>query len=117
MIQKFDDSIVYFLSYSRLPEMGNASSAGEILRFGCFINYKTGEIVDITCTHIEPTAEDFLSHMIVGFNLNKTPLYKLTDQIELRFNGMQQKAIVAGLKSNFDRYTMWVKDRVQIQGQ
>lgn len=98
---------VYFISYAKLPSSISASKMMEVVGVGLIINYETGEIVDTSCTLITAEAKAFIKSIIIGFNVHTSPIDDLLAQINLRFHGMSQKAIVVAVKGAYDRYINW----------
>lgn len=106
---KYSDEVVYFISYSKLPNNTPASHALEHVGCGLFIEPSTGVVVDISCTLLTPETRSFLKYLIVGFNLDEEPLDKLLNKIKTRYFGLAQKAICTSLKETYGKYKDWKK--------
>ena len=94
---------IFFTAYARLPSNITAAKLYEVVAIGFEINPETDEIVASDCTLATQVARDFVTGLIVGYNLSNG-IDGLTDRFEKRYHGSARKAIITALKIFFDKW-------------
>ena len=109
----YNKDIVYFISYAKLPTNTSAGKLLDVVGLGLFINYRTGEIVDIACTLLTNEAKVFLKSILCDYNITTDKVDDIIDEIVFRFHGMSQKAITVALKAVYENYHNWRVEKLK----
>ncbi len=97
------DGTVYVTGYSKLPEGISAAVMYEVMVIGLEVEVKTSKIVDVDCSLALSLSKKILRNIMIGRSL-EGDIADIVAQIKLRYHGSAQKAIIAALKSAFERY-------------
>ncbi len=95
--------VVFFTGYAKLPRGITASELFEVVGVGMEIDVRTGTIVDAECTLATRLGRRFFRRLVVGRNID-TGLTALIGEIERRYQGSAQKAIITALKIICEKY-------------
>lgn len=108
---KYHNHTVYFIAYAKMPANTSAGKMMEYVGFGLFIDYRTGEIINISCTLLTEEAKEFLAQLIIGFNLHDQKIEELLGIIQFHYHGLGQKPICVALKSAYEKYVCWKHEK------
>lgn len=104
--KQFTVETIFFTAYARLPANITAAKLYEVVAIGIEINPQTDEIVASDCTLATKVARDFVTSLIVGYNLS-TGIDGLTDRFEKRYHGSARKAIITALRIFYDKWLIY----------
>jgi len=107
---KYSKATVYFSSYAKLPEELPSAHYNRNLDIGLIINFQTGDIEGLSCTLITEDTKEFLKSIIVGYNLNDG-IDILIEELKSRFFGSSQKALCVTLRSIYEKYQTFLKEK------
>ncbi|WP_097026630.1 DUF3870 domain-containing protein [Clostridium peptidivorans] len=79
-----------------------------IFFLGVVINRDTSEIVDIACNAISQTTVEFIKCIIAGHNI-VNDIQEIIKEIQERFFGTSQKALIVALKDVHNKYLIELK--------
>lgn len=105
-MKNYDDA-VYFISYAKLPTDIPAANLHKVVGVGLIINYKTGRIVDVSCTLLTQEAKDFIKSILIGHNVHEESIDNIIEVIKFSYHGYAQKAICVAVKGSYERYCAW----------
>ncbi|WP_432662764.1 DUF3870 domain-containing protein [Wukongibacter baidiensis] len=108
-MEKYDENVVYFISYAKLPANTPAANLHGVVGFGLFIDVEKGVIVDTSCTLLTEEAKIFLKEIIIGHDVHSEGITPLIEKVKLKYHGYAQKAICVILKDTYNRYLEWKK--------
>jgi len=94
---------VFFSGYAKLPAGITASAMFNVVAVGLEIEAATGLIVAAECTLATGVGKNFFTRLVVGGNID-TGLAGLIGEIERRYQGSAQKAIITALKIIHEKY-------------
>ncbi|MCD6419179.1 MAG: DUF3870 domain-containing protein [Synergistetes bacterium] len=97
------EGTVYITGYSKLPEGISAAVMYEVLVIGLKVDVETSKIVDVDCSLALALSKEILRKIMIGRSLEED-ITDIVTEIKLRYHGSAQKAIIAALKSAFERY-------------
>lgn len=101
---KFDKETIYVSSFSKLPIGIPSESVYKSLDVGLLINTKTGIIENASVTLLTDVAADFLRDIMVGFNIKDDNVDILIEEIQARYHGSAQKAIIVAIRKVIEKY-------------
>ncbi len=101
---KYSKKTSYVSSYAKLPVGTPSENVYKSLDIGLIINTETGIIENASVTLLTDVAAEFLTNIIVGFNINDNNLDVLLDEIKERYHGSAQKAIIVAIKKVVEKY-------------
>jgi hypothetical protein len=94
---------VFFSGYAKLPAGITASALFNVVAVGLEVEARTGRIVAAECTLATGVGKSFFARLVTGWNID-TGLAGLTGEIERRYQGSAQKAIITALKIIHEKY-------------
>ncbi len=106
----YKDSVMYFISYAKLPTNIPAAKLHTVLGLGVFIDMDNDEIVDVSCTLLTEEARCFIKQLIVGNFFNKDGLEIIIKNINSRYHGYAKKAIIIAIKESYQKYNILKKE-------
>lgn len=101
---KLAKEIIYVSSFAKLPAGIPSESVYKVLDIGLVINTKTGVIENASVTLLTDVAADFLRDIIIGYNIKDENLDILIEEIQARYNGSAQKAIIVAIRKVVEKY-------------
>jgi hypothetical protein len=104
----FSREMVYVTGLSKPSSNDPITSNYESLFVGIVVDRETDEIVEMTCNTVKEVTCQFIRSIMVGYNIVKE-IDDLVEEINDRFMGLAQKAVVAALKDARNKYMMTVK--------
>ncbi len=107
----YSKDTVYFSGSARLPSTIPSGGMYELINVGMMIDTKTGQIVDVSATLLSTGAKRFLDDLIIGHNLHEEGINALIDEINDRYFGDSQKAIIMAIKNAYEKYEKYKKQR------
>lgn len=93
---------ILITGYSKLPKGTTAQINYDNLAICMVLDRKTGLILDFDCSLITKLAKNIISEIIIGIEIKEIEL--LQDQINKKYFGSAQKAIVSGIKDCYNKY-------------
>ncbi len=96
---------VYFSGGAQLPKGTASRGYYDIINVGFSVDMVSGEIVDVGISLYSSGAIRFLTELMVGHNIKKEEGFdKLISDINTRYFGHSQKAIIIALRGAYDKY-------------
>lgn len=89
--------LVLFSGYARMPTNTTAQKIYEELALVVVIDMNTGVIHNAECTMVTGLAKEFVSKLIVGFDMNRG-IEPLVERLERKYQGHLKKALVSAIK-------------------
>ncbi len=108
-MKEYSCDSVYFSATAKLPSDMPSGEMYKAVDIGLVINPKSGLIEDTSITLLTDEARTFIKQLIVGFNINDSPIEDLIEVIRARYFGASQKAICVALKLIHEKYISWQK--------
>lgn len=105
------EETVFFSGYAKLPAGITASAMFNVVAVGLEVESHTGLIVAAECTLATGVGKSFFSRLVVGCNIG-SGLPGLLEDIERRYQGSAQKAIITALKIIHEKYRGY-RDQLQ----
>lgn len=104
----FDKQTVYVTGISKPTSNDPITSTYECLFVGLIIDRSRDVIVDMTCNTVKEVTCQFIRSLLVGYNIVEE-LDELVEEVNGRFLGLAQKAVVAAVKDARNKYMMSIK--------
>lgn len=101
----YDKNTIYILGTSKISQNDPISAIYDIFFIGVILEGDSGIIIDATCNMVRDVTADFIKSILIGYDL-MNDIDKITDEIQDRFHGMAQKAVVAAVKDARNKYIM-----------
>ena len=89
--------LILFSGYARLPTTTTAQKIYEELVLVVLVDMNTGVIHNAECTMVTGLAKEFVSSLIVGYDMNKG-IDQLVSTFERKYQGHLKKALVTAIK-------------------
>jgi len=99
------ENCIYVSSFAKLPAGIPSENVYKVLDIGLVINQQTDVIEDISITLLTDVAVKFLSNIIIGFKVREQDLDLIVKEINERYHGSAQKAVIAALRKVFGKYS------------
>ena len=109
MRKEFD--VACFITTAKIPANNPMAEKHTSIAVGLFINYKTGEIVDVSSLYAVACVQDFLKQLLIHRNVHDEPLEDLLWSIQEYMNCSTQKAVCVCIKKAILAYKQWREDR------
>lgn len=103
-----DRNTVYVTGISKPTSNDPITSTYESFFVGLIIDRETDRIEDMTCNTVKEMTCQFIKSIMVGYNIVED-MDGLIEEINGRFLGLAQKAVVAALKDARNKYLMSAK--------
>lgn len=94
---------IFVTGYARLPAGITAGELYRVVGVGLEVEVASGRIVAAECTLATQLGRDFVRRILVGRSL-EGDLPAVFQEIERRYQGYAQKAIITALKTIQDKY-------------
>ncbi|QZY54033.1 DUF3870 domain-containing protein [Crassaminicella profunda] len=101
----YEKNTVYILGTSKISKNDPIAALYDILFIGVILERDTGKIIDSTCNMVRDVTSDFIKSILVGYHL-KDDIEEIVYEIQDRFYGMAQKAVIAAVKDARNKYMM-----------
>lgn len=105
---EYNKNTIYVIGTARLGKSDPILSTHNIFFIGLIIDKSTNEIIDSTCNMVKEKTSEFITSIVVGYNIT-TEIDEIQLEIEERYHGMAQKAIIAAVKDARNKYMMIIK--------
>lgn len=101
----YEKNTIYILGTSKISQNDPISAFYDIFFIGIILERDSGKIIDSTCNMVRDMTTDFIRSILIGQNL-VTDIDEIIDEIQDRFYGMAQKAVIAAIKDARNKYIM-----------
>lgn len=97
------EDTMLFVGYARVPQGTTARGLYDVIGFALEVEASSGRVVEASCTLAVPAAEQFVRKILVGRDLSEGigPIMK---ELERRFHGPTQRAVIVALKAAYERF-------------
>lgn len=102
----YGKNTIYVTGISKSNNMDPITKMYSSFFVGLILDKNTDIILDITCNAISDITNDFIKTILVGKNLVKD-LNEIILEIDERFLGTAQKALIVALKDCFNKYSVY----------
>lgn len=102
----YDNNTIYVTGMSKSNNTDPITKMYNFFFLGLILDKNTGVIIDITCNTISDITNGFIKTILVDKNL-VNDLNKIIIEINERFLGTSQKALIVALKDAFNKYEMY----------
>lgn len=89
--------LVLFSGYARMPSNTTAQKIYEELALVAVIDMNTGVIHNVECTMVTGLAKEFVSNLIIGYDMNRG-VEELLKKLEYKYQGHLKKALASAIK-------------------
>ena len=107
---------LFFVGHARLPENITARHVYGVFGLELEVDPRTDVVVDASCRLIPSLGEKFILDLLMGHRLTEG-IMGLIAEIEARYFGASQRAIVAALENAYERYQRYRKDHPIMGGE
>ena len=97
---------VFFTGYAKLPEGITASEMFGVVGIGLEVDRSTGVVVAADCTLATEVGRRFFRRLVEGRRLGDD-FPAIVEEVELRYFGSAQKALVTALRIARDKYKVY----------
>lgn len=105
----YDKNTVYIIGHARTNVDNVITEKYKIFFINFIINTENDEVIDLSCTAMIPTTQQFISSIFVGKKFDM--FYKeIEDEIMTRYFGSSQKALIVAYKDALKKY-LEIKDK------
>lgn len=101
----YEKNTIYILGTSKISQNDPISAMYDIFFVGIILDRDSGKIVDSTCNMVRDVTNDFIRSILIGYNLIDD-IEAIIDEVQDRFYGMAQKAVIAAVKDARNKYIM-----------
>jgi hypothetical protein len=101
----YEKNTIYILGISKISKNDPISAMYDIFFVGIILKRDSGEIIDSTCNMVRDVTTDFIRSILIGYNL-LDDINEIIGEIEDRFYGMAQKAVIAAVKDARNKFMM-----------
>ncbi|WP_125154595.1 DUF3870 domain-containing protein [Clostridium rectalis] len=105
---QYNKNTLYITGISRSNSVDPITIMYNSFFIGIIIEEETNKIVDITSNTISNATTEFIKSILVGYNLVKD-LDSMIQEIQHRFLGTAQKALIVALKDAHNKYIIELK--------
>ncbi|BDR68678.1 hypothetical protein K144313037_00900 [Clostridium tetani] len=102
----YDKNTIYVTGMSKSNNTDPITKMYNSFFIGLILDRNTDIIVDVTCNAISDITNDFIRTILVDKNLVED-LNKIILEINERFLGTSQKALIVALKDCFNKYEIY----------
>ncbi|MCT4620541.1 MAG: DUF3870 domain-containing protein [Marinisporobacter sp.] len=96
---------IYILGTSKISKNDPIAVLYDILFIGIILERESGKIIDCTCNMVRDVTSDFIKSILLEYCLIED-IDEIIDEIQNRFYGMAQKAVIAAVKDARNKYIM-----------
>ncbi|GAA0180572.1 DUF3870 domain-containing protein [Clostridium sediminicola] len=101
----YEKNTIYILGTARISKNDPISAIYETFFVGIILERDSGKVIDLTCNMVRDVTNDFIKSILVGYNLTED-IDEIIKEIQERFYGMAQKAVIAAVKDARNKYMM-----------
>ncbi|KGK90656.1 MULTISPECIES: DUF3870 domain-containing protein [unclassified Clostridium] len=105
---KYEKNTIYITGIAHSNSSDPITVQYNIFFLGVIINKDTSQIVDIACNAISPITVEFIKSIIIEHNI-VDDIQKIICEIQERFFGTSQKALIVALKDVHNKYLVELK--------
>lgn len=103
MLGESQRNSVIFSAYAKLPSGITAYEVHKVIGLVVEIDMHSGRIMQAECTLATKLASDFISKMLVGYNMNDG-MEALNAQIEKHYQASAKKAVLTAVRMLNDKF-------------
>ncbi|MBE6066299.1 MAG: DUF3870 domain-containing protein [Clostridium lundense] len=107
-MMKYEKNTIYITGISHSNSSDPITVQYSVFFLGVIINKDTSQIVDIACNAISPITVEFIKSIIIEHNIIND-IQKIICEIQERFFGTSQKALIVALKDVHNKYLVELK--------
>ena len=107
-----DWNTVLLSGYAKLPNNITAESVYQTLAVAVLFDKRSGIIVEAEASMVTNIARKFISHLLVGYNLNDGP-EELMENFEAYYHGNAKKALETAMRMVFNKYQDYLAEKPQ----
>ena len=89
--------------YAKLPSNITAETVYETLAVAVLFDKRSGIILEAEASMVTSLAREFISELLVGYNLNDGP-DELMEEFELYYHGNAKRALETAMRMVFSKY-------------
>lgn len=97
-----------FVGHARLPGNIVSGSGSDVLSLELEVDPNTSRVINACCSYLPALETKLILDVLIGCNLNET-LSGPEDEIQKRFFGPAQKAVIAALEKAYEGYLRYKK--------
>ncbi|WP_243116688.1 DUF3870 domain-containing protein [Marinisporobacter balticus] len=101
----YEKNTIYILGTSKISKNDPIAALYDILFVGIILERESGKIMDLTCNMVRDVTSDFIKAILIGYHLIDD-IDDIIGEIQDRFHGMAQKAVIAAVKDARNKYIM-----------
>lgn len=105
---QYKKSTIYITGIAHANSTDPITVKYNIFFLGVIIDKNTSEVVDLACNAISNTTVEFIKSIIIGHNI-VNDIKEIIKEIQERFFGTSQKALVVALKDAHNKYLAELK--------
>jgi len=102
----YDKGTIYVTGLAKTSKTDPISDIFSTFFVGVMVNSTNDKIIDFTCNTVSQKTSNFIEDIILGYNLLED-MDEMISQIERRFLGTAQKALIVALKDAQNKYKMF----------
>ena len=106
-----ESDVACFITTAKIPANNPMAEAHEAIAVGLFINYKTGEIVDVSSLYAVACVQEFLKGLLIHRNVHEEPVEDLLWSVQEYMNCSTQKAVCVCIRKAIVAYVQWRSER------
>jgi len=110
-----DWNTVLLSGYAKLPTNITAETVYETLVIAVLFDKRSGIIVEAEASMVTQIARRFISHLLVGCNLNDGP-DEVMESFEAYYHGNAKKALETAMRMIFNKYQDYLAEQHQFLG-
>jgi len=101
----FSKDTIYVLGMAKIGSNDPIHSLFDSFFIGLVIDRTSGKIVDSTCNMVREMTTEFIKSIVVGYRLDEE-INDIIEEVNDRFHGLAQKAVIASLKDARSKYVL-----------
>lgn len=105
----YKKNTIYILGTARISKNDPISAIYETFFVGIILERNSGKIIDSTCNMVRDVTTDFVKSILIGYTLTDD-IDQIINEIQERFYGMAQKAVIAAVKDALNKYMMIINN-------
>lgn len=95
--------LVLFSGYARMPSNTTAQKLYEEMALVFIVDMNTGVVQKVECTLATTLAKEFVSEMLVGFDMSRG-VEEISNLISYKYQGHMKKALLNAVRMIFTNY-------------
>lgn len=98
-----DQDSIYIVGEAKSPSNNPITDQYKVFFIGFVVDERSGKILDADCSAILELTSRFVQHLFVGKEI--TAIDEIVADIERKYHGSSQKAIIVALKNASKKYS------------